>query len=246
MKYFLADDIPLSFPLGFFFHEQKFTQLDKLSGPALIWKDGRLGYRNDWTDENWRPLSLDWSAKIRYHRAQNYSLSKEPLAKAIGIKGGQDLDILDATCGAGNDTCLLLHFKQRVSAFERSPILYALQIDARERLIGDFPEYLDYLDHRFIDSRTFDFEYDVIYLDPMYPETEHQDRKAQNKKEMRIFREIVGADEDADELLGWALKHAKQRVVMKRSKNTPQYRPEMVTSTYGSKSTHYDMFRIHR
>ena len=41
----------------------------------------------------------------------------------------------------------------------------------------------------------------VIYLDPMFP---HSGKSAQVKKEMAIFRDLVGSDPDADPLLAKA------------------------------------------
>ena len=54
---------------------------------------------------------------------------------------------------------------------------------------------------------------DIIYLDPMFPE---RSKTALVKKEMRIFQDIVGDDNDADLLLKTALACASQRVVVKR------------------------------
>ena len=42
---------------------------------------------------------------------------------------------------------------------------------------------------------------DVVYLDPMFP---HREKSALVKKEMRVFQELVGADNDADDLLDFA------------------------------------------
>ncbi len=55
----------------------------------------------------------------------------------------------------------------------------------------------------------------TIYLDPMYP---HSPKSALNKIEMRIIRDLVGDDEDCEELLSTALTKAFNRVVVKRPK----------------------------
>ena len=49
---------------------------------------------------------------------------------------------------------------------------------------------------------------DIVYLDPMFP---HRDKSALVKKEMQVFRTIVGDDEDSGQLLAGALEHARYR-----------------------------------
>ena len=58
----------------------------------------------------------------------------------------------------------------------------------------------------------------VIYLDPMFP---HRDKSALVKKEMRLFRPLVGDDDDAHSLLLAALDLASHRVVVKRPRKAP-------------------------
>jgi 16S rRNA (guanine1516-N2)-methyltransferase len=54
---------------------------------------------------------------------------------------------------------------------------------------------------------------DVIYLDPMFPQ---RTKSALVKKEMRLIKDLVGEDQDADQLLTIALKVARKRIVVKR------------------------------
>jgi len=51
----------------------------------------------------------------------------------------------------------------------------------------------------------------VIHLDPMFP---HREKSALVKKEMRLFRELAGDDNDAPRLLEAALDVATHRVVV--------------------------------
>jgi 16S rRNA (guanine1516-N2)-methyltransferase len=59
---------------------------------------------------------------------------------------------------------------------------------------------------------------DVVYLDPMFP---HRKKSAAVKKEMRLFQQLLGSDDDADLLLEPALTLAKKRVVVKRPSGAP-------------------------
>lgn len=58
----------------------------------------------------------------------------------------------------------------------------------------------------------------VIHLDPMFPS---RDKSALVKKEMRLFKPLVGADDDAPDLLAAALALATHRVVVKRPRKAP-------------------------
>ena len=77
----------------------------------------------------------------------------------------------------------------------------------------------------------------------MYPEKTGSKKSALPRKEMRIFKEVVGEDLDSDEFLKWALKTAKERVVVKRSLSAPVLM-EKPTASYEGKSTRYDMYKI--
>lgn len=194
-------------------------------------------------------LSFDFISYWNYHLSQKYSLKKEPFAKAIGIKGGnqQELVVWDATCGTGKDSILLLFFGCRVFSFERSPFVLALLQDSLRRaeadptmgqifkdkfkIIGNCPKKIAYHDSP---------PPDVIYLDPMYPEKR---KTRMPRKEMRILKELVGNDSDFQELFLWALATAKKRVVVKRALHAPEIFSN-VTAVYKGKSTRYDMYRI--
>src|SRR5690625_5452255 len=52
----------------------------------------------------------------------------------------------------------------------------------------------------------------------MYPE---RHKSAEVKKEMRAFHQLVGRDDDADDLLLSALGQARYRVVVKRPRKAP-------------------------
>ena len=82
---------------------------------------------------------------------------------------------------------------------------------------------------------------DVVYLDPMFP---HRDKSALVKKEMQVFRAVVGDDDDAEALLAAALKAARYRVVVKRPRKAPGIAgPEPATRIEG-KSSRYDLYPV--
>ncbi len=70
-------------------------------------------------------------------------------------------------------------------------------------------------------------------MDPMFPERQ---KTALVKKDMRIFHELVGADEDADALFEWACQQPANRYVVKRPLHAPSLASAKPTmSIYGER-----------
>lgn len=170
----------------------------------------------------WRPWRVDFLSSRWLRRAGAIRHTKELLAQAVGVSPGQACTVLDATAGCGEDGWLLALMGCDVTLCERSPVMAMMlqdgvlraQHDARfqhvraQCVASDATEWL----------RQGDRAYDVIYLDPMFPET---GSSAVPQKTMVMLRELVGTDPDADQLLEVVWGHARQRIVVKRSKVAP-------------------------
>jgi len=190
---------------------------------------------------NYRPLSFDfvkeWNAL--HHTFPSFS-KKDPLLKALAIKRGGPFTLLDATCGTGKDSLLFLKLGAKLLSFERSSLMAPLLWDAHRRAL-EHPELGPLLEQnltlQFKDAQTLDLEElpfrpDVIFLDPMFPPKK---KKALPKKEMVLFSNLIGKDEDQENLLHWALSLAKKRVVLKRPLWAPTLTPEPTLSFKGTK-----------
>lgn len=170
----------------------------------------------------------------------------QAIAKAIGLKSKKNLSVLDATAGTGTDSFVLAALGCQVQMIERHPIVAALLQDALNRAeqdadvhditqnmslhAGSAVEYMNSLD---ADS------FDVVYLDPMFP---HSGKNAQVKKSMQYFRDMVGKDEDADDLLEPALNAAKYRVVVKRPRKSPFLMDRKPTLSHEGKANRFDIY----
>ncbi|EIJ44075.1 N6-adenine-specific methylase [Beggiatoa alba B18LD] len=184
--------------------------------------------------------------RVGYRRQQGGG-KNQPLGRAIGLKKNATPRIIDATAGLGRDAFVLACLGCRITLVERSPVVAALLHDGLQRAQQD-PETAeiitriklihqdasDYLAHLPPDEKP-----DVIYLDPMYP---HRDKSALVKKEMRIFRQLVGEDLDADKLLPLACGNAKQRVVVKRPRLAPFLAETKPTVSIESPNTRFDVY----
>lgn len=164
-----------------------------------------------------RPITIEFLGG-EFGRRWKTASRNDLLAKAVGLKKGTRT-ILDATCGFGYDAFFLATFPDvEMHACERHPVAAELVMDAliRVKEEGRFEEFPFYF--HFEDSLEFlarsDQGFDAIYLDPMYPREDS--KSAKQKKEMQLFRDLVGKDLDADNLFELAWKKAKKRVVVKR------------------------------
>jgi 16S rRNA (guanine1516-N2)-methyltransferase len=177
----------------------------------------------------------------RKHRGKN-----ELIAKAIGISKGY-FDVWDATLGLGEDAIFLATLGFKVRASERNPMLFELLraafnladmargydevLKRIEIFPGDSIELLKAMPEA---KRP-----QVVYMDPMFPEKK---KSALPRKEMRLFRELVGEDPDSNELFKIAMSVAKERVVVKR----PLRAPEIATGVihrFEGQTVRYDIYR---
>lgn len=169
------------------------------------------------------------------------------IAKAVGLKRGKTPAILDLTAGLGRDAFVLASLGCRVTMVERSPIVAALLRDGLGRAaslpeISEIVERMSLVEQEggdYLRSLVEGQRPDVCYLDPMYP---HSRKSALPGKEMMLFREIVGEDLDADQLLTQARKVARKRVVVKRPRKAPPLSEREPSFQLAGKSTRYDIY----
>lgn len=179
-------------------------------------KDNMIGLQSI-KHKNWLPFFIDFSSN-NFIRRKNQASSQE-IIKAIGIKNNLPLKVLDTTAGQGRDSFVLASLGCSVTLLERNKVIYLLlknaiknakNIDQLKNVVKnmsvinqDSIEFLEY-------NKNF---FDVIYIDPMFPES---NKSRLVKKDMQIFREIVGNDSDSSKILVSAFKSNTKRIVVKR------------------------------
>lgn len=210
--------------------------------PALMleYRSGRLSLC-DYRERRARPLFVDIEVSIR--RCSSLPAPKRgPLAQAIGRR---TRSVIDATAGWGQDLGLLVAMGYRVTAVERSPVMAVLLEDGLYRLadnsnvcgpfqlprlvVGDAVRYLSDLDEA----------PDCVYLDPMFRPKRKQSALA--RRRLRLLRELVGDDEDRQQLFASALQTAAKRVVVKRPDEAPSI-ADHPDETYAGKLVRYDVY----
>ena len=191
------------------------------------------------------PLIVDFVGGAVGHRFRSGEGRGQGLAKAAGFAGGVTPDVVDATAGLGRDAFLLASLGARVTLIERSADMHALLLEGLERARAEGGRYAETVARMtLIHGDSLDLlpqlAPQVVLIDPMHPP---RDKTALVKKEMRLIRDIVGADPDAVQLMQVALEAAQNRVVLKwplRADPMPGVRKP--SHQILGKSTRYDVF----
>lgn len=199
------------------------------------------------------PIWIDALNILKRHEVYFFknSLYKDPLARAIGLKKGKIKPrVLDATAGMLGDTLLMLAYGiENLSCLERNPVVATLIVNClkNSKLPVQFKhlscmeaDVFNHSDWNGANKKSSDEKspFDVIFYDPMYKE---KNTKASPKKEMMIFREIVGEDHDISEVANFLKLKANERLVIKRSNKA---KPIIAAPDHSikAKSTSYDVY----
>ncbi|ELY21421.1 rRNA methyltransferase [Halomonas sp. ATBC28] len=211
-------------------------------GLALVGDEKRYG----------KPLSVDFVAGKAAHRRRFGGGRGQLVAKACGLSKGVTPCIVDATAGLGRDAFVLASLGAQVLLIERVAAIAALLEDGLKRASrhSDTVDIVARMTLRHGDAAQFlaelvasaHFSPQVIHLDPMFP---HREKSALVKKEMRLFRELAGDDNDAPRLLEAALDVATHRVVVKRPRKAPPIAGPVPQHTLEGKTSRYDLY-VHR
>ena len=195
------------------------------------------------------PVRAEFVTGKMGYRREHGGGTGQLVARAVGLqKTRAGLHVVDATAGLGQDAFVLAGLGCRLTVFERNPVIHALLADglARAALNAECAQVtqritllpgnsMDWLRRAGPDAA------DVIYLDPMFP---HRDKSALVKKEMQVFRQVVGDDDDSEQLLEAALACARYRVVVKRPRKAPAVSGQEPAAQVEGKSSRYDIYPI--
>lgn len=165
------------------------------------------------TDAENRKFKIDFANdRTNYNKFKN-GKNAEPLSRALGA-GRLGHRVLDLSAGLGVDAVFLAQLGYHVTGLERNPLIYLALKNALKNLTANYQDQLKFV---FAEAREYISQaegFDVVYFDPMFPQ---KIKSALPKQEMAFFKNLVGDDADASQVLECALDSKKfKRIVVKR------------------------------
>ena len=165
-------------------------------------------------------FEVDFVGNRQNYQKKKTNLKSELLSRALG-GGKYGLNVMDLSAGLGVDAVFLAQLGYQVTAIERNPLIFL----ALENALTQKPELGLQFGLKFCFGEALDFlrtdalRPQVIYFDPMFPE---KAKSALPRQEMVFFRNLVGRDEDALQILECAIQKAGvKRVAVKRPVKAP-------------------------
>ncbi len=224
-----------------FFELNKFCS-DQGVDLTFEWIQGQYWLHSDRPKE--LPIGIEVDATLKRHEEffKKSSLQKELLARAVGVKGAHRPTVVDLTAGLLGDALLLLSFGCEVIAVERNPVIRFLIQSALLNSTHPKLKKFQFIEGSALSVLETSPPSQVAYFDPMFEDTND---KASPRKEMRIFRQLLGQDTDASEVFSKLKNLPFKRLVVKRPRHSISLgqHPDV---EYIGKSTRYDVYFSHQ
>lgn len=189
-------------------------------------------------DSEDRKLRIDFDCDAENYKKHKSTITSEPLSRALGA-GKKGLRVLDLSAGMAVDAVFLAQLGYRVTAVERNPLLYLAIAHALKQYSQARTLQLQFVHSEAIDFlKTTELDFDVCYFDPMFPQKK---KSALPKQEMVLFKNLVGSDTDATEVLQFAIDSKKfKRCVVKRPLSAQPLKP--AAGAIEGKIIRYDIY----
>ena len=224
--------------------EEFIDNFNKTNSNFRLFRKDNIIYLQSILHKDWLPFFIDFSSNEIIRRKNQMNNSQE-ISKAVGIKKDFKPKILDTTAGQGRDSFLLASLGCKITMLERNSIIFLLLNNAIENAKNNV-ELIEIINRMtLINQDSIEFlknnkeHFDVIYIDPMFPKS---NKSRLVKKDMQIFREIVGDDLDSIELLKYALQQNAKRIVVKRMINSPFINDIKPNFKIKGKTTRFDVY----
>jgi 16S rRNA (guanine1516-N2)-methyltransferase len=207
----------------------------------LTWRDGCLKLLDR---ELLKKGGLTVEIEPRSGEQRSWPAPKDgALAQALGRK---TRTVVDATTGWAQDSLHIFRMGYELICIERSPVMAELLADGFARLAQlDWMQRLNLEPPQLLQGNAIDLlanletPPDCIYLDPMFPPK--RKKSALAKKSMMVLRDLLGDDQDKEQLFEAALNAAGKRVVVK----SPDYADPLggkPSQSFQGKLLRYDVY----
>ena len=207
----------------------------------LTWREGCLKLLDK---ELIKKGGLSVYIEPRYGEQRSWPAPKQgALAQALGRK---TKTIVDATTGWGQDSLHIFRMGYDLRCIERSPVMIELLGDGFKRLsqldwVKNLSLHLPELIYGNASELLLNLNQkpEVIYIDPMFPPK--RKKSALAKKSMTVLRDLLGNDEDKEQLFASAFDTATKKVVVK----SPDYAAPLAgkpSESFSGKLLRYDVY----
>ena len=194
-------------------------------------------------------VRIDFATGAAAHR--RLQGGSELIIKALGGSKSKPPRVIDVTAGLGRDSFVMANWGCQVTMLERSAVIAELLADGINRAANSDDYQVAEVIARMKLQRIEAVDYlqqlspndypDVIYIDPMFPASK---KTALVKKDMQAFHQVVGADQDSDELLVLALQRVIHRVVVKRPKKAEFLADQKPAYSVEGKAVRFDVYSL--
>lgn len=195
-------------------------------------------------------LTLAADLRSMLPRIKSKRFGQELLVKAVRIKGeGNNITVVDATAGLGEDSLVMAAAGFEVVLFERDIVIAALLQDALRRAAQDpqLAVFASRMTLRCQDSATalhkLDFAPDAVFLDPMFPSKQKQ---AKTNKKLQLFQKLESPCSDEAALLEAAKAANPRKIVVKRPLKGPALAGVNPSHSLKGKTIRYDCIVLPR
>ena len=165
------------------------------------------------------------------------------LRKALG-KTDKQLSIFDSTAGLLTDTMIFLSLGHKVVAVEQSKIIYSLVKDAILRAKDKIPEIKNLIflnDNSLEVYKSMSKEFDVIYLDPMYPSLNKKNKKSGRLENIKKILEIENFRNCGENLVKDFFDLEYKKIILKRPLKYQKNYSNINYQVFG-KTTRFDIY----
>jgi len=198
---------------------------------------------NSFIDNELRTLKVDFlrgSMGWRLNRPEH----ETQLKKALG-KSTRELSIFDATAGMLGDSMIFLSLGHKVVSCEQSKIIYLLVKDACERAQEELPflKNLTLINGNSPDIHELNknLDFDVIYLDPLYPQSKKSSKRSGDIALLKSAIELENIKDIGDEIFHRFRNKAHKKIILKRPVKAPLICNKINYQIKG-KSTRFDIY----